>query len=201
MTVPIVRVPGYKLASESYDTTNISWRPSGITLHTASGPNSEVYEPHNGFLFSSPLPSLSQKTIYFAIEMAVKNASGRILQIQPIEGDLWLNINGMILTYEFSVSHWISYTSPSDFQRKVWYNNFEGKYVSYVDGCTVSAGYITITNAKYTVYGASGTYTTTLYNGTYSIYSSTTAGGVTFTVKEYNGISRGNAGFQILSGF
>ena len=73
--------------------------------------------------------------------------------------------------------------------------------MSYVDGYTVSAGYITITNAKYTVYGSSGTYTTTSYNGTYSIYSSTTAGGVTFTVKEYSNISKGHAGFQILSGF
>lgn len=73
--------------------------------------------------------------------------------------------------------------------------------MSYVDGYLVSAGYIKITNAKYTVYGASGTYTTTSYNGTYSINSSTTAGGVTFTVKEYSNISRGHAGFQILSGF
>ena len=200
MTVPIVKVPGYLLTSGSYDTTNISQR-SSITLHTTSGSNSVVNKPNNGFLFSSPLPSLSAKTTYFAIEMALKNASGRILRIQPVGGNLWLNINGVTVSYNFSTNSWISYTSPSNSQRTVWYNNSVGKGVIYVNGYTVSSGYITITNAKYTVYGSSGTYTTTSYNGTYSIYSSTTAGGVAFTVKEYSNISKGHAGFQILSGF
>lgn len=174
---------------------------SSLVLHNSSSVNYTLSAGAGKFLYMGGTMTLHSKTTYFAIEMALKNASGRILQIQPVGGTLQININGVIVSYNFSTSSWTSYTSPSSSQRKVWYNNSVGKSVTYVNDYTVSSGYITITNAKYTVYGSSGTYTTTSYNGTYWIYSSTTAGGVTFTVEEYSNISKGHAGFQILSGF
>ncbi len=206
VTVPTASSTGYIIQASTttswYNPLGIAQR-SSVTLHSVEGSNSTVSKPLNGFMFTSPLPSLSSKATYFSIEMALKNASGRILRFKPVAGTVYMNVNGITFSFSLSTSNWTSYTSTSNSQRLIWRTSTGYKTVPYVlDYLLQSGSYIKITSAQYTVYGASATSTTSSYNGTYYIGRGTvTAGGSTFTITEYEDVSNQRVGFKILSGF
>ena len=143
-------------------------------------------------------------SVYFAIEMAVKLSNGRTVRVKPLSGQIYFYANGVFFySNAVNASNWTAYTSADDKTRQVYrWSGISAKNISYVNGFHISSGgYINITGTYTTVYGSSGSSSGSTYAGKYTIGTTTTASGHTFSTTALSDPSKKRVGFKILSGF
>lgn len=136
--------------------------------------------------------------------MAVKLSNGRTVRVRPLSGQIYFYANGVFFySNAVNASNWTTYTSADDSTRQVYcWTGISAKSLMYVNGFHISSGgYINITGTYITVYGSSGSSSGSTYAGKYTIGTTTTASGYTFSTAALSDPSNKRVGFKILSGF
>ena len=187
-----------------YTNNTTAYKQTSLLL-CKPGSNQYVISSGSTYMIGQLNKSVAMCTsVYFAIEMAVKLSNGRTVRIRPNAGQIYFYANGTFFySNAINSSNWTIYTSADNNTRQVYrWTGISSKSLMYVNGFHISSGgYINITQTYTTIYGSSGSSTSTTYAGKYTIGTTTTASGYTFTTTVLSDPRNKRVGFKILSGF